>query len=118
MDDDGDLREQIVRLEADIEQFAETIESCRKLILLAKAAVALSAILIVAAVLGVITLDPAVLIGAFGIVLGGVVVFGSNTSTLEQARAATKAAELRRSELIGQIDLRLVEGRDGGGWLH
>ena len=108
MDDDGDLREEIVRLEADIEQHAETIESCRKLILIAKGAVALAATSIVAAVLGAINLDPAVLIGAFGVALGGVVVFGSNTSTLEQAKAATRAAELRRSELIGQIDLRVV----------
>jgi hypothetical protein len=108
MDDDADLRDEIVRLEADIEKFAETIESCRKLILLAKGAVGLAATSIAAAVLGVITLDPAVLIGAFGVVLGGLVVFGSNTSTLEQAKAATKAAELRRSELIGQIDLRVV----------
>jgi|SRR5712692_6939222 hypothetical protein len=115
MVDDGDLREEIVRLEADIEQFAETIESCRKLILIAKGAVALAAILILAALLGAITLDPAVLIAAFGVALGGVVVFGSNTSTLEQAKAATKAAELRRSELIGKIDLRVVGGRNGRG---
>jgi hypothetical protein len=114
MDNDGDLREEIVRLEADIEQFAETIESCRKLILVAKGAVALAAILIVAALVGAINLDPAVVIGAFGVVLGGLVVFGSNTSTLEQAKAATRAAELRRSELIGQIDLRVV----GGPTLH
>jgi hypothetical protein len=115
MDDDGDLREEIVRLEADIEQFSETIESCRKLILIAKGAVVLAAISILAAMIGAITLDPAVLIGAFGVVIGGVVVFGSNTSTLEQAKAATKAAELRRSELIGKIDLRVVGGRNGGG---
>jgi len=115
MDDDGDLREEIVRLEADIEQFAETIESCRKLLLIAKAAMALAALLVLGGVLGAITLDPAVLIAAFGVFLGGIVVFGSNTSTLEQAVAATKAAELRRSELIGQIDLRVVGGRNGGG---
>jgi hypothetical protein len=115
MDDDGDLRGEIVRLEADIEQFAETIESCRKLMLIAKAAMALAALLVLGAVLGAIALDPAVLIAAFGIVLGGIVVFGSNTSTLEQAVAATKAAELRRSELIGQIDLRVVGSRNGGG---
>src|ERR1700730_13866946 len=109
-DDDGALREEIVRLEADIEQFAETIESCRKLILIAKAAIALAALLILGALLGAITLDPAVLIGAFGVALGGVVVFGSNTSTLEQAKAATKATELRRAELIGRIDLRVIGG--------
>src|ERR1700680_3416681 len=110
MDDDTDLREEIVRLEADIEQFAETIESCRKLILISKAAMAVAALSILAALIGAITLDPAVLIGAFGVVLGGLVVFGSNTSTLEQAKAATKAAELRRSGLISKIDLRLVGG--------
>jgi hypothetical protein len=114
MDEDGDLREEIVRLEADIEQFAETIESCRKLILMAKAAMALGALLILGALIGAITLDPAVLIGAFGVALGGLVVFGSNSSTLEQAQAATRAAELRRSELIGRIDLRVVGGRNGG----
>jgi len=113
-EEDGDLREEIVRLEADIEKFAETIESCRKLILAAKGAVALAAISIVAALVGAINLDPAVVIGAFGVVLGGFVVFGSNTSTLEQAKAATRAAELRRSELIGQIDLHVV----GGPTLH
>jgi len=113
-ENDGDLREEIVRLEADIEQFAETIESCRKLILMAKAAMALGALLILGALIGAITLDPAVLIGAFGVALGGLVVFGSNSSTLEQAQAATKAAELRRSELIGRIDLRVVWGRNGG----
>src|SRR5258708_18936534 len=118
MDDDADLREEIVRLEADIEKLAETIESCRKLVLISKGAMAIAALLIAAALLGAITLDPAVLIGAFGVVLGGVVVFGSNTSTLVQALAATTAAELRRSELIGQIDLRVVGGRNGGGGLH
>jgi hypothetical protein len=113
MDNDTDPREEIVRLEAEIEQLAETIESCRKLILIAKGVMAVAAVLIVAGLLGLVMLDPAVLIGAFGIVLGGVVVFGSNASTLEQAKAASNVAELRRSELIGKIDLRLVGGRNG-----
>jgi hypothetical protein len=49
------------------------------------------------------------------VVLGGIVVFGSNSSTLEQAMAATRAAELRRSQMIGKIDLRVVGGRNGAG---
>jgi hypothetical protein len=114
-DNDDDPRDEIVRLEADIEQLAETIESCRKLVLISKGALAVAALLIVAALFGAITIDPAVLIGAFGVALGAIVVFGSNSSTLEQAMAATKAAELRRSALIGKIDLRLVGGRNGGG---
>jgi hypothetical protein len=117
-DDDGDLRDEIVRLEAEIERNAEIIESCRKLIVIAKGAMGLAAVLIVAALIGAINLDPALLIAAFGVVLGGIVVFGSNTSTLEQAMAATRAAELRRSQMIGQIDLRVVGGRNGGRLLH
>jgi hypothetical protein len=108
-DDDDDVRGEIVRLEAEIEQLSETIESAGKLILLAKLAMGVAALLTVAALLGLASLDPAILIGAFGVLVGGVVVFGSNASTLEQAKAATRAAELRRSELIGRIDLRVVE---------
>ena len=119
MDEDvGDPREEIVRLEAEIERQAEIIESCRKLILASKAAMAIAGVSLAAALIGMINIDPAVLIGAFGVMLGGIVVFGSNTGTLEQARAATRTAELRRSELIGRIDLRLVGGRNGGNWLH
>jgi len=117
VDEEVDPREEIVHLEAEIEELAETIESCRKLILIAKGAMGVSAILIVAALLGVVTLDPAVLIAAFGVLLGGVVVFGSNASTLAQARTRTKAAEQRRSQLISAMELRVVGG-NGRGWLH
>jgi hypothetical protein len=63
---------------------------------------------------GVITSDPTVALGAIAAIIGGIVLFGSNTSTLEQATAALKAAEADRAELIGRIDLRVVEGRNGG----
>src|SRR5260370_35347398 len=102
-ENDGDLREEIVRLEADIEQFAETIESCRKLILIAKAAMALGALLILGALIGAITLDPAVLIGAFGVAIGGLVVFGSNRSPLGQAQPPPQAAARRRYEVSRRI---------------
>jgi hypothetical protein len=108
MDDEAELREEIVRLEGEIERLAETMESCRKLILASKLAAAVAGVLIVLAFVGVINPDPALLIGAFGVLLGAFVVFGSNTSTLDQAASASKAAEQRRSQLIGQIDLRLV----------
>jgi len=108
MDDEAELREEIVRLEGEIERLAETMESCRKLILASKLAAAVAGVLIVVTLLGVINLDPALLIGGFGVLLGAFVVFGSNTSTLDQAVTASNAAEQRRSQLIGQIDLRLV----------
>ena len=117
-EDQGDPREAIVRLEAEIEELAETIESCRKLILIAKGAMGIAALLIVAGLFNVVTLDPALLIAAFGILLGGVVVFGSNISTLDQARTRTRAAEQRRSQLIGAMELRVVTGGNGRDWLH
>jgi hypothetical protein len=112
--DDGELREQILRLEGRIEELAGAIESCRKIILAAKAAMVLGGLLLLGILAGVITSDPTVTLGAIAAIIGGIVLFGSNTSTLEQATAALKAAEADRAELIGRIDLRVVEGRNGG----
>ncbi len=112
--DDGELREQILRLEARIDELAAAIESCRKIIVAAKAAMALGGLLILGTLFGAITFDPTVTLGAIAAIIGGIVLFGSNTSTLEQATAALKAAEADRAELIGRIDLRVVEGRNGG----
>ncbi len=112
--DDGELREQILRLEARIEELAGAIESCRKIILAAKAAMVLGGLLIVGTLLGAIMFDPTVTLGAIAAIIGGIVLFGSNSSTLEQATAALKAAEAHRAELIGRIDLRVVESRNGG----
>ena len=106
--DDSDLREQILSLEAQIEELAETIESCRKIIVISKAVIAVGGMLIVTVTLGVVRFDPAVMIGAIAAVIGGTVVFGSNTSTSKQTTAAMKAAEARRAELISRIDLRVV----------
>jgi hypothetical protein len=48
------------------------------------------------------------MIGAIAVVIGGTVVFGSNTSTAKQTAAAVKIAEALRAELIDKIDLRVV----------
>jgi hypothetical protein len=104
----AELREQISQIEAEIEELAEIIESCRKLILVAKVAIAAGGVLILAITVGVIRFDPTVMIGAIAAVIGGTVVFGSNTSTLKQTTSTMEAAKALRAELT--MNLRA----DGG----
>ena len=109
--DDGDLHEQILHIEAHIEELTDIIERCRKIILISKVAIAAGGILILAIVVGALGFDPTILIGAIAAVIGGTVVFGSNTSTLKQTSADMKAAEAHRTELISRMDLRVVGDR-------
>jgi hypothetical protein len=111
---DGDLREQILGLEAQIEELAETIESCRKIIQISKAFIVVGGLLIAAITIGLIRFDPMLMIGALTAVVGGIVVLGSNWSTWQQSVSTLKAAEAQRAELISKIDLRVVESRDDG----
>ncbi len=108
MDDDSDLREQISRLEVHIEELTETSERCQKIIVISKFVVAFGGLLFIALALQAIRFDPIALVGAITAIIGGVVVFGSNTSTLKQMTAAMKAAQALRAEMISKIDLRVV----------
>ena len=108
MDDDGDLHEQILHIEARMEELTDTAERCRKIILISKAAIAAGGIFTLATIIGAVRSDATVLIGAIAAVIGGTVVFGSNTSTLKQTMTDMKAAEADRTELISRIDLKVV----------
>ena len=90
---DAELRDQIARIEADIEQLAEGLDRCRKAMLLSKVAIVAGGALLLAYFLGAISFDPTILIGAIAAIVGGVVVFGSNSSTAKQTMAAMKDAE-------------------------
>src|SRR5262249_47012624 len=79
----------------------------------AQVAIAAGGIWLLAFMFGAIRFDAIAMIGAISVVIGGTVVLGSNTSTSKQATAAIKAAEARRAELIGKIDLRLIGEAEG-----
>ena len=108
MDDGGDLYEQILHIEANIEELTDVIERCRKIILISKAATAAGGTLILAIIIGAVGFDPTVMTGAIAAVIGGTVIFGSNRSTLKQIRTDVKAAEAHRAELISRMPLRVV----------
>ena len=105
---DGDPRTEILRLEAKIEELTELIERCRKIILISKIAVAIGGIWLLALAIGLMRFDPVTMIGAIAVIIGGTVVFGSNTSTAKQTAAAAEAAEALRAELIGKMNLTVV----------
>ena len=105
-----DLPDQIARLEVDIEQLAETLERCRKAMLFSKVVIGAGAIWLLAYILGAVGLVPTAIVGAIAAVIGGVVLYGSNSSTSKDAVAAMKDAERLRGELIDKVDLRTVDG--------
>ena len=105
---DGDPQGQIAQLEAHIEELAETIKRCAKITLFSKIAVVASATWFLGIVLGAVAADPLALIGAISAVIGGAVIYGSNTATAKQILAEMKNAEVTRHELISALGLRVV----------
>jgi hypothetical protein len=110
MDEDNPIDE-ISRIEARLEELAEVSERCRKMILVSKVAIAGGVSLLLVMVLGLFGSNQVAAIGSIAAVLGGIVSFGSNVSTLRQTTAAMSAAEVLRSDLISRIDLRVVGDR-------
>jgi hypothetical protein len=107
--DDADPREEILRLEDEIESLSDTIERCRKIDLVAKLAIGGGALALLGTALGIIRSDELILVCALTAAIGGIVGYGSNLSTSRQATADLKAAEARRAELIDESKLRLVQ---------
>jgi FtsH-binding integral membrane protein len=105
---DVDPRDQIMRIEERIEELSDVIESCRKIMLASKLAIAAGATWLVAFTLGATGFHPMAMIAAMAAVIGGIVVFGSNMGTSKQAAAAVKEAQALRTELIDKINPRLV----------
>jgi hypothetical protein len=107
---DGDLRDHIVQLEAEIERLADKLETCRKVMLFSKVTIGAGAFWILAYVLGAVGFGPTSIIGSIGAIIGGVVLLGSNSTTEKLVVAAMKDTETRRAELIDRIGARFVGG--------
>ncbi|HEX9323014.1 MAG TPA: hypothetical protein VF913_12955 [Xanthobacteraceae bacterium] len=112
--EDRELRDEISDLEERVQALAVSAQSCRKLIFVAKMSMLTGGMLMMAAILGLLTFDPLAMIVATTAIIGGIVVFGSTTTSAKQISAAMKDAELLKSELIGRIPLRVVGERVNG----
>jgi len=122
MNDTTDIAEephdQITRLETRIEELADAVERCRKIGLFANVVLIGGLLWLVAGVLGYASFTPA-MFGAITAVLGGLVLKGSNDSTMRQTQAALETAEASRTELIGALNLRIVsDAPQTPRWLH
>jgi hypothetical protein len=107
----SDPHDEIVRLEAQIEELAARIESCRKFILAARVAMACGGIVLGATLTGAIRFDPTTLSLSVAALLGSIVVWGSNGATAKEAAAELAKIEADRAALIGLLNLRLIAER-------
>src|SRR5579862_1068569 len=105
---DGDPHDEIERLEAQIEELSARVENCRKFILAGRVAVVGGGVLLAALLLGAIRFDLQLMMLAMAALLGGIVVWGANSSTAKEAESELAAAEANRKALIGLIELRVV----------
>ncbi len=111
MTDEGP-REQIAQLELQIERLAGIAERCRKFMLASQIAMLLGGMLLLALTMRFIVFDPVTMVVAITLTIGGIVLLGSNASTLKQTEAGIQMAEQLRAQLIAQIGLKLVVGPD------
>ena len=99
----------IERLETAIESAARTIEWCRKFIIISKVTIALGGLWLAAIATGVERFTPVAMIFAITMVIAGIVGFGTNRSTAEQASERLDEAERLRAHLIDRLRLEEID---------
>jgi hypothetical protein len=108
--DDRTARDDIARIEARIEELNASVARCRKLSLAAKIAIGAGAAWLALTLLGLVAFWPSLLFASLAAMIGGVVLLGSNSTTWAQTEAALAASEAMRRDLIGRLELRVVDG--------
>jgi hypothetical protein len=103
-----DPHEKIARIEEHIEELAGKLESCRKFILASRISVAGGGLVMAAMLVGAIRSDLGLLAAAVALFLGGIVIWGSNSSTAKETAKEITAAEIERAALIEQLNPRVV----------
>jgi len=112
------LHEEIEELEAHIEALSEIAAGCRKWMLLAKIASGLGCAWLVASLFGLVRSELSLTLLAIAAALGGIVLGGSNFSTLRRASDAIAAAEALRVRIIDAAALPSVGSTVGPRQLH
>lgn len=103
------IRDEIERLEEQIEALRQSIGRCRKISLAAKTAVAAGLAWLALTFLLIAPFLPSLFFGAIAAAIGGVVLLGSNATTWNETEAALHQAEAQRTALIDGIELTTVD---------
>src|SRR5690242_4773820 len=109
--DEPDFSEEIAQLEDRIEALGGELARCAKIALGAKIAIAAGGGWFALLMTGIAGFSAAAFVAAMAAVLGGIVLLGSNATTWAQTEAAMREAEMERAELIGGMNLRVVEDK-------
>ena len=108
MSTESDPREQIARLESEIEALADSAARCAKIAVGARIAIGAGCVLFAAMLVGLLYPDALRLLVAAIFAMGGIVLYGSNRTTASQIAARSANAERLRAALIGDMALTLV----------
>ena len=104
------LPRQIAQLEAHIEELSGAAERCRTIMLAARIAAGAGGLLLIADMLGLLRLQPAMFLASIAAILAGIVVYGSNRTTLNEIEATIRDRERRRDQLINGLGLQVAGG--------
>jgi hypothetical protein len=105
---DVDPHDEVVRLEALIEELAAKVKNCRKFILASRIATWGGGIVLFAMLVAAIRFDLGIMAAAVSALFGGIVVWGSNRSTANEAANEMAVAEADRTALITMINPRAI----------
>ena len=100
---DIDAPDEIGAVESDIERLFAASERCRTLIRAGRIAVVLGAAGLLLMLVSVLRFDPLTFVITVAAIIGGIPFVGSNKSTLNEIKAAIRATEARRSEIIDRL---------------
>ena len=103
--------EQIERLEAEIDELAETIRRSRRLAVVGRVVAFAGAAWLVGLLLGVTIATPLALLLAIAMALGGVVLMGSSVGSTRQFERALKEAEAARNAAIDALALVALDDK-------
>jgi len=99
----------IARIEARIEELADAVERCRKFSLAAKTAIVAGSLWIGLTLVLVVPYVPYLAVGALALVIGGIVLLGSNATTWREIETALRASEAMRTDMISRLELRVID---------